>query len=254
MTKRLRSITARLSGGWLILAVLALWQAVCSLGLVPAFMLPSPARVAGAFFSELPVLLGHTAVTLSEAFAGLGLGVLAAFIIAAACDSQRMIRDAIMPVLTVSQTIPTIALAPLLVLWMGYGAAPKVALVFLVCFFPVTVSLIEGFDSADPDAVRLFRSMGANKWQIFWRLKLPGAVPAFFSGLRIAVSYSVVGAVIAEWLGGEGGLGVYMTRVRKSFAFDKMFAVIFWVSALSLILMAATNLAAKRLTRWRGEP
>ncbi|HHY51697.1 MAG TPA: ABC transporter permease, partial [Clostridiales bacterium] len=143
-----------------------------------------------------------------------------------------------------------VALAPLLVLWMGYGPAPKIVLVFLVCFFPVAVGLLDGFREADPDTMVLLRSMGANERQIFFHLKQPGALPRLFSGLRIAVSYSIVGAVIAEWLGGSSGLGVYMTRVRKSYAFDKMFAIIFFVSGLSILLMRLTALLEKKMTPW----
>ena len=128
-------------------------------------------------------------------------------------------------------------IAPLLVLWMGYDMAPKIALVVIVCFFPMAVGLLDGFRSADQDTVNLLRSMGASKGQIFRMVKLPSSLGRFFSSLRVSVSYSIVGAVIAEWLGGNSGLGVYMTRVRKSYAFDKMFAVIVLISLISLLLM-----------------
>lgn len=137
----------------------------------------------------------------------------------------------------ITQTIPTVAIAPLLVLWMGYDMAPKIALVVIVCFFPMAVGLLDGFRSADQDTVNLLRSMGASKGQIFRMVKLPSSLGRFFSSLRVSVSYSIVGAVIAEWLGGNSGLGVYMTRVRKSYAFDKMFAVIVLISLISLLLM-----------------
>ena len=122
---------------------------------------------------------------------------------------------------------------------------------FLVCFFPITIGLLDGFREADPEAAILLRSMGADKWQIFIHLKLPGALPRFFSGFRIAAAYSVVGAVIAEWLGGSAGIGVYMTRVRNSYRFDKMFAVIFLVSALSILLIRTAAWLEERFTPWR---
>lgn len=143
------------------------------------------------------------------------------------------------------------AIAPLLVLWLGYDMTPKVVLVIIVCFFPVAVGLLDGLRAADTDQISLLRAMGANRAQIFWHIKLPGALPNFFSGLKISVSFSIVGAVIAEWLGGSSGLGVYMTRARKSFAYSDMFAVIFLVVAISLLLMGLTNLLEKKMTPWR---
>jgi len=155
----------------------------------------------------------------------------------------------------ISQTIPTIAIAPLLVLWMGFGVAPKIALVVITTFFPIAVGLLDGFKSADRDAVSLLRSMNATRWQIFRHVKFPAALPYFFSGLKISASYAVVGAVISEWLGGFEGLGVYMTRVRKAYAFDKMFAVIILVVIVSLLLMRLVNLLRTVSMPWlRKQP
>ena len=229
-----------------VAALLLLWQAVCSLGVVPRYMLPSPARVVEAFVSELPLLFENSLITLQEAFLGLVLGVTVGFVAAVLMDGFEILYKAFYPLLILTQTIPSVAIAPLLVLWFGYEMTPKVILIVISTFFPVTVGLLEGFRSADPDAIGLLRSMGANRLQIFRYIKFPSALPQLFSGLRIAAAYSVVGAVISEWLGGFGGLGVYMTRVKKAFAFDKMFAVIFLISAISLALMALVERAAKK--------
>ena len=223
-----------------VAALLLLWQAVCSLGVVPRYMLPSPARVVEAFVSELPLLFENSLITLQEAFLGLVLGVTVGFVAAVLMDGFEILYKAFYPLLILTQTIPSVAIAPLLVLWFGYEMTPKVILIVISTFFPVTVGLLEGFRSADPDAIGLLRSMGANRLQIFRYIKFPTALP------RIAAAYSVVGAVISEWLGGFGGLGVYMTRVKKAFAFDKMFAVIFLISAISLALMALVERAAKK--------
>ena len=136
-------------------------------------------------------------------------------------------------------------------LWFGYEMTPKIVLIVISTFFPVTVGLLDGFRSADKDAIGLLRSMGADRLRVFRYIKFPTALPQLFSGLRIAAAYSVVGAVISEWLGGFGGLGVYMTRVKKAFAFDKMFAVIFLISAISLALMALVELAEKKCMPYR---
>ena len=230
-----------------VTVLLLLWQAVCSLGVVPRYMLPSPAQVVEAFASELPLLFENSLITLQEAFLGLVLGVTVGFVAAVLMDGFEILYKAFYPLLILTQTIPSVAIAPLLVLWFGYEMTPKVILIVISTFFPVTVGLLEGFRSADPDAIDLLRSMGANRLQIFRYIKFPTALPQLFSGLRIAAAYSVVGAVISEWLGGFGGLGVYMTRVKKAFAFDKMFAVIFLISAISLALMALVERAEKNV-------
>ena len=234
-----------------VAALLLLWQAVCSLGVVPRYMLPSPAQVVEAFVSELPLLFENSLITLQEAFLGLILGVTVGFVAAVLMDGFEILYKAFYPLLILTQTIPSVAIAPLLVLWFGYEMTPKVVLIVISTFFPVTVGLLEGFRSADSDAIGLLRSMGANRLQIFRYIKFPSALPQLFSGLRIAAAYSVVGAVISEWLGGFGGLGVYMTRVKKAFAFDKMFAVIFLISAISLALMALVELAQKKCMPYR---
>ena len=234
-----------------VAALVLLWQAVCSLGWVPGYMLPSPVQVVQAFLSELPLLFENSLITLQEAFLGLLLGVTVGFVAAVLMDAFEILYKAFYPLLILTQTIPSVAIAPLLVLWFGYGMTPKIVLIVISTFFPVTVGLLDGFRSADRDAIGLLRSMGANRLQIFRHIKFPSALPQLFSGLRIAAAYSVVGAVISEWLGGFGGLGVYMTRVKKAFAFDKMFAVIFLISAISLALMALVELAQKKCMPYR---
>lgn len=230
----------------LIVLLILIWQLVCSLGLVSDFLLPSPLRVAGAFVSEFPVLMGHSVTTLFEAFTGLFLALALGFVLALLMDTFDPLYRALYPILVLTQTIPSIAIAPLLVLWMGYAYAPKIALVVITCFFPLTIGFLDGFKSVDEDTLNLLRALGAGPAQRFYHVKLPMALPSFFAGLKIAVSYAVVGAVIAEWLGGTSGLGVYMTRVRKSYSYDKMFAVILLVSLISILLMVLVRLLQRR--------
>lgn len=213
-------------------------------------MLPSPIDVIKAFINDFGIIINHTAVTLAEAVSGLLLGTVSGFIISVLMDRFEMLNKAFYPILVITQTIPTIAIAPLLVLWMGFSVAPKITLVVITTFFPIAVSLLDGFKSADKDAVNLLRSMGAGNIRIFRYIKLPSALPSFFSGLKVSASYAVVGAVIAEWLGGFEGLGVYMTRVKKAYAFDKMFAVIIFICIISLVLMAVVSLLAKITMPW----
>ena len=234
-----------------ILALLAIWQAVVVVGLVPNFLLPTPVQVVQALVEDAPLLASHLVTTLAEAAAGLAVGVALGFVFAVLMDRFEGFYLAFEPLMTISQTIPTVAIAPLLVLWLGYGALPKVVLVIISTFFPITVSLASGFRSVDPDVIDLMRTMNASRWQIFWYAKLPAATEQFFSGLKISATYAIVGAVIAEWLGGNEGLGVYMTRVRKSFSYDRMFAAIIVISALSLALMKLVELVQRACMPWK---
>lgn len=252
MRKKLQSITSTINTLAAVLTLLVVWQLVCLAGIVPGYMLPSPIQVAGAFVEELPLLVSHLRVTLTEAFIGLGCGVAIGFAVAVLMDRFEGIYKAVYPLVVLTQTIPTVAIAPLLVLWFGYEMLPKIILIVITTFFPITVGVLTGLRSADKDTMNLLRSMGAGRMQIFRYVKLPGAMGQFFSSLRISAAYSVVGAVISEWLGGFSGLGVYMTRVKKAFAFDKMFAVIFLISVISLLLMKLVDYLQKKCMPWEN--
>ena len=250
LKRKLQSITNRFWSCSAILLILVLWQLATALGLVESYMLPSPAAVVKAFLAEFPALMDNARITLTEAFAGLFLGVVTGFVMAVLMDRFERLYQAFYPLIVLTQTVPAVAIAPLLVLWFGYEMAPKVILIVITTFFPITVGLLTGFKAADPDAVSLLRAMGAGRMQIFRYIKLPGAMSQFFSSLKISASYAVVGAVISEWLGGFGGLGVYMTRVKKAFSFDKMFAVIILISGISLLLMWAVEQLQKKCMPW----
>ena len=253
MKRKSQNITNKIWSCSAIVILVIVWQAISFLGIVDSFMLPSPVQVVRAFVSEFPTLMGHSVITLAEAFIGLGLGVLLGFVMAVLMDQFEVVYKACYPLIVLTQTIPTVAIAPLLVLWFGYEMAPKVILIVITTFFPLAVGLLNGFKSVDVDSIHLLRAMGAGRWQIFRYIKLPGAMSQFFAGLRISASYAVVGAVISEWLGGFGGLGVYMTRVKKAFSFDKMFAVIFLISIISLLLMKGVDLLQKKCMPWEKE-
>ena len=242
MSERSGSITSKLPAAAALLLLIFFWWLLCASGAVPSYMLPSPVDVARAFVNDFSNLMYHAGTTLQEAAYGLVIGVVLAFAIATVMDRFLILDQAFSPLLVISQTIPTIAIAPLLVLWMGFGMAPKITLVVITTFFPIAVGLLEGYRSVDPDAVDLLRAMGANRRQIFRHVKFPASFPYFFSGLKISASYAIVGAVIAEWLGGFEGLGVYMTRVQKAYAFDRMFAVIILIVVISLLLMGLVDL------------
>lgn len=250
MIKKLQSTTNKIWSPLAVIIILVIWQTASMTGLIPRFMLPSPMDVGRAFISEFPLLMSNAGVTLAEAFLGLFVGIVFGFLMAVIMDGFETLHQAFYPLIVLTQTVPTVAIAPLLVLWFGYEMLPKVILIVIVTFFPITVGLLDGFSSADKDTISLMRSMGATRMQIFGYVKFPGALSHFFAGLRISVSYAVVGAVISEWLGGFNGLGVYMIRVKKAFAFDKMFAVIFLISAISLLLMQGVQILQKKCMPW----
>lgn len=253
-SKRITDRASLPSNAWwpilAIILVLAIWQFLSGTGIIPKYLLPSPIDMVIALITDFSLLITHAKVTIIEAVIGLGCGIVIGFFIAVIMDRFERLYKAFYPLLVITQTIPVVAIAPLLVLWFGYEMLPKVILIVIMTFFPITISLLTGFRSADKDTINLMRTMGATKMQIFWHVKFPGSLGAFFSSLRISASYAVVGAVISEWLGGFSGLGVYMTRVKKAFAFDKMFAVILLISILSLLLIWLINVIQKKCTPW----
>ncbi|MCL2033154.1 MAG: ABC transporter permease [Oscillospiraceae bacterium] len=233
----------------MVAGIVLLWQAVSMLGVVDAFILPPPMAVLQAFCSDFTLLMGHSVSTLMQAFIGLSISIVAGYVAAVCMDRFDYWRKALYPMLILSQTVPYIAIAPLLVLWLGYGMAPKIVLVSLTCFFPIAVNVYDGIRGIHREYIDELSVMGGSYMEGLRFVKLPLSLPGFFSALKIATTYSFVGAVIAEWIGGTRGLGVYMTRVRRTFEFDKMFAVILLISLISLGLMGVVKFMEKRLTK-----
>lgn len=251
--KKLKNIKYKSYTLLFIALIIGLWHGLSSSGLVASYMLPSPPAVLKALINDWPLLMMHLKVTLTEAVLGLLCGMLAGLGCALIMSQSKALYHGLYPILVLTQTVPTVAIAPLLVLWLGYDMAPKVVLIVIVTFFPIAVNVLDGLRSADPDQIALLRAMGANEWFLLRYVRWPAALGGFFASMKIAVSYAVVGAVIAEWLGGFEGLGVYMTRVKSAYAFDKMFAVILIISLLSLLLMAAVHMAERFFAPWLAD-
>lgn len=242
------------SGIWAPLLCLGLflgvWQAAVWLSGWPSWLLPAPGQVLVALGEMLPVLWQHSQYTMLAAATGLLAAVVFALGLAVLMDVSPWLRQGLYPLLVLSQTIPIIAVAPLFMIWFGYGLLPKVVVVALVCFFPVAVSMVEGMAAADPDMVNLLRVMGAGRWQIIKLVRFPAALPSFFAGLKIAGTYAVMGAVIGEWLGATSGLGVFMTRASHAYQLDRVFAAIVIISLVSLLLFGLINLLARWSMPW----
>jgi len=251
--KRLKSIGSKLTPTVFFMIILISWQYIVDRGIVARYILPSPLDIIITSFRILPELRPHIITTLEEAFTGFFIAILLAIILAILMDSFSLAKRAFYPLFIVSQTIPIIVLVPLLVMWFGFDKLPKIIVVILVCFFPIVVNLLEGLESMDRDMLDLFKSMKANYFQIFKFAKFPAALNSFFSGLKIAATYSIMGAVIGEWMGGKDGLGVYMTRVRQSFALDKVFSAIVIIVLLSLALFKIIELIQYLTIPWMRE-
>lgn len=230
--------------------LISIWYFVTEYGYVEKFILPSPKDVAVTFLEVLPELKPHIIVTVQEALFGFALAIIVSIVLAILMDNVEIIKKAVYPLLIISQTVPIIILAPLFAIWFGFGIFPKIIVVTVVCFFPIIVSLLEGLDSIDEDIINLMRSMGAGKFKIFTLVKFPASMVSFFSGLKVAATYSIMGAVIGEWMGGKVGLGLYMLRAKKSFYLDKVFAVIFLIVALSMLVFKIVSVSQYLLMPW----
>ena len=248
-----RKAIAHLSWFWGtagVVGLVVMWQLASTLFAVPAYLLPSPWATLTALWADAAILGPHLATTAIEAFAGLALAIVFGVAVAVAMSASRPSRDLLYPPLVLSQAVPLIAVAPLVLIWFGLGPSAKVLIVAFVCFFPVTVNAYEGFRTVDPLHLELLRTLGARRRDVYRHLYLPATLPGILNGLRIAATYSVLGAVVGEWLGGSRGLGVYMTRALQSFRTDRLFAAILIVMLMSLAMFKLVDGVGGRLTPW----
>ena len=235
----------------LALVFVACWEWAVWYWKVAPWLLPAPSRILVTLWQGRVVLGGHVLVTLLETVLGFGLALMVGWSLAFLVDASPLLRVAVYPLLVASQTIPIVAIAPLLVIGFGFGLLPKVLVVMLVCFFPIVVNTVDGLAATDRDMLRLLQTMNAGRWQILRLLRIPAALPAIFTGLKLAVTYSVIGAVLAEWIGAQAGLGVYLARSLRAVRTDQVFVAALVSSALTLALFGLTVALERALTRWR---
>ena len=245
-----RTLVGTLPALGLLVALALLWQWYASQPTVDAQILPTPLAVLTVLVAQRDILWQHMLVTLQETLVGFAAALAAGVVFGTLIDFSPWLRRAIYPLLVASQTIPIITLAPLLVLWFGFGLVSKSIVVLLVCFFPIVVALADGLRSADPELIRLFRAFGAGPLRIFWMVRLPGALPTLFSGVRIAIAYSVIGAIFGEYVGASAGLGFYMQLKQHSFATAGVLAAIVVTALLSVALFASVALAERLALPW----
>lgn len=225
-----------------ILTLLVIWEAVVRIFHIPLYVLPSPVQVVQTLAAEAGTLWGHALITTMEAVVGIVIALVLAIILGVAMDRFPVVRQGLYPVLVVTQTVPMIVLAPILIIYMGFGAAPKILTVVLMCFFPVAVSFSDGLSQVDEEYVHLVRSYGTGKWGAYRLVKIPAAIPALLSGLKVAATYSISGAVVGEWIGSQRGLGYYLLRVKNGYMLDKVFACVLVIIFLSLCMNGVIRL------------
>ena len=240
----------------IVVAMIGLWELAAGWELISAalgiepFLVPAPSEVAESLWSDRALLAENAWVTVREILAGLALAVALGICCALALHRFEPLRRAVYPLLIASQTIPVIAIAPILVVWLGYGIGPKLAIIALVCFFPVTVNTLDGLRSVDRDQIRMLRTLDASRGQILRRVELPASLPFLLSGVKIAAVVSVIGAVFGEWAGADAGLGHLILVAQGQIQTARVFAAVAVLSAIAIALFASLVLLERRYAWW----
>lgn len=235
----------------LIALLVACWEVGVRVFDTPAYILPPPSAIVVAFGEVRPLLGEHIVTTATEAVVGIVVGAFAGVLLAVTVWAVPLFRRLTYPLLVASQTVPMVVLAPLLVLWFGFGLTPKVVVVALIAVFPVAISTVQGLAAADREQIDLLRSMGADRRDVLRLVLIPSATPAFFAGLRIASAYAIAGAVIGEWVGASSGLGLFLTRSQASFRVDRVFVGVGVIVVLSVALFGVVDLLARLAAPWQ---
>jgi len=250
LKKKSANIAAKIYPAAALCVFAGLWELIVWLNHVPEYRLPAPSAIISEFVNKFGLLAYHAAQTAYESMLGFLIGVALAAGIAVIMSMWKPVKLTLYPFMIISQTVPLVVIAPLLAIWFGFGMVPKIIMAVIVVFFPVAVSLTEGLESYDADLVDLMRVMKASRWQIYKTVRLPGAMPSFFAGLKISAAYCVMGAVISEWTGATRGLGIYLSRAMSTFETAALFANIFVIVLLSFALFRAVSFAEKKTIPW----
>lgn len=237
---------------WLILMLLVLWDLVVRIFKIPPYLVPPPMAVVKQLIAEWPMLLSQSLPTLYATLGGFAASAIIGVPIAMWISYSRTVESFVYPLLVFSQSVPKVAIAPLFVVWFGFGIVPKVIAAFLLGFFPVVVSTVQGFKSVEPDVIDLARSMGANPLKIFLKFRLPQALPSIFSGLKVSVTLAVVGAVVGEFVGSNSGIGFVLQRATGTFDLPLMFAALVVLSSIGVILFVAVDVAERLMIPWHA--
>jgi putative hydroxymethylpyrimidine transport system permease protein len=234
----------------ILVALVATWELSARLLEIENYLLPAPSEVAEALWQDRDLLAPDAWVTLQEVLLGFAVALLAGVAFAVAMHLSGTLRRAFYPILVASQTVPIIVIAPILVVWFGFGIVPKLAIIALICFFPITVNTYDGLRSVDPDLPKLMRTLDAGRWDVLRRVEAPAALPFAFSGAKIAVAVAVIGAVFGEWAGSDSGLGHLMLQASAQLLTARMFAAVIVLSAFAIGLFALLSLLERRVVTW----
>lgn len=231
--------------------LLLLWQLIVWLGQFPPFILPTPWQVLQTLYQQLPLITQHAWITFTETLLGLLLGTLFGCIMALTMSFLRPLRFWLMPILIISQALPTFAIAPLLVIWFGYGMAAKIVTTLLMLFFPVASAFFDGLRRTEPGWLDLAHTMNATRWRVLWKIRVPAALPSLASGLRVATAAAPIGAIIGEWVGSSSGLGFLMLNANARMQIDLMFAVLFVIIIFGIMLYFSVDRLLHKLIFWQ---
>jgi NitT/TauT family transport system permease protein/putative hydroxymethylpyrimidine transport system permease protein len=240
----------------IVVALLGIWELAARLEVLAdalklePFLVPSPSEIAESLWQDRELLAENAWVTLQEVLAGFALSVVAGVGFAVVLHLSPTLRRAFYPLLVASQTVPIVVVAPILVVWLGFGIGPKLAIVALICFFPITVNTLDGLGSVDADQVKMMRTLDASRWQILRRVEAPTALPYFFSGAKIAVAVAVIGAVFGEWAGSSSGLGHLIQGASAQLETARTFAAVVVLSAIAIALFALLAALERRVAWW----
>ncbi len=230
--------------------ILVFWEILVKLYQIPLYVLPAPTEILYSLWAERENMIFHSIVTLEETVLGMIFALIISFFVAILMDRYEKIKMAIYPILVVSQTIPIVVLAPILIIYMGFGIAPKILIVVLMCFFPVAINFTDGMARVDENMVNLIRLMGGSYWNTYTLVKIPYALPELFSGLKIAATYSVLGAIVGEWLASSSGLGYYLLRLKNAYLLDKVFGCVVMIIILSLLMNMIVKVFEKIIIKY----
>ncbi len=225
-----------------ILVLLAVWELAVQIAGIPLYVLPAPSDMLAAFAAEFSVLLGHAWITVLEALGGMAISFAAGIVIGVMIDAMPTFKKCIYPILVVTQTVPVIVLAPIFIIYLGFGYAPKILTVVLMCFFPIVVSFSDGLGEMDAGYLNLVRTYGGSRFQVYRIVKIPSAMISLLSGLKVAATYSISGAVVGEWIASQSGLGYYLIRAKNGYMLDKVFACVLMIILLSLAMNGLVKL------------
>lgn len=236
-----------------LVSLVLLWELACRLFEIPQFLLPTPSSIVTRMIEKPMLFVIHGWYTLYETFAGFVIAVMVGLVAAAVIVVMPSVRDVLMPILLIAQLVPKVAIAPILLVWFGYGVAPKIVIAFLVAFFPIVVNTANGLMAVERELLDLGRSLEASRWQIFWKFRMPSALPELFSGMKIAITLAVIGAIIGEFVGGDRGLGYLIIIANQELDTPLAFAALVVISIGGIVLYAAVELLERILIPW-GEP